>query len=187
MVQETFQLTAKEISILAKSCGKKLLRLETEQEPDPDDMFWWNIRLLFEDYAFQISCDLVPGMYFDDTEDFARLSVEEDSPMTPVFTKLIGKTVEEIHLIANTIEIPIREPENLDYKVFYPKAILFLFSDSALIFERQWHFMECMNIRQTPLHQYEIDDDTKYWQSDEPDEPSPIIHSQDILIASNKK
>ena len=135
MVTEHVYIPVAEENILREAIGKKLSIISSEDSANFFTDFMWTVYLDFGDLYFKIERADILAKFFDENEDGGIPTVEKilrDSKHKK-FTKNINRVVRDVLIVIDTFEFS-------NYKITYPKSIIFQFDDCNLIVEKLWLF-----------------------------------------------
>lgn len=183
MIEENFSLTSREIKLLKKLVGKKIICIESVKYPDDDD-FWWPIRIEADSTEVIICNDLTVANYFETQEDCGRLCIKEVDSVTlraendEKYSKQINRIVNDIIVVEDVITFHEKKGEN-GYRFVYPIAVVIKFDEDSLVFERGWLFQEYITIQLQDNSMINIRDELNDWFDPDEDEVAPeIIRSE---------
>lgn len=172
MIIENIYVTAADENVLRETIGKKLLKISSEDSSNFSTDFMWTIYFDFEDLYFKIErTDIVAKLFYEDedggiptVEKITRDSVQEK------FTKNINRVVQDVLVVIDTFEFS-------NYKVTYPKAIIFQFDDCNLVIEKLWLFSLAgflVFLDSPDAENYGLTDEMQFWYDTADNDEKPL-------------
>lgn len=173
MVTEKVSLTEEEENILKESVGKKMLLVTSADDSNFSTDFNWTIYFSFEKFYIKIEREDIVAKFFDAFEDGGRPKVERISrdEIKKTSTKTINRIVKDVDLISVTAEFS-------NYKITYPKAIVFKFDDCNLVIEKFWLFSLAgfkIFLNSADTENFGLTDELQFWYNAESNSKKPII------------
>lgn len=172
MVIENVYVTATEENLLREAIGKKLLKISSEDLSNFSTDFMWTIYFDFEDTYFKIERKDIVAKLFNENEDGGVPAIEKvqrDSSHEK-FTKNINRIVRDVLIVIDTFEFS-------NYKVTYPKAIIFQFDDCNLVIEKLWLFSLAgflVFLDSPDAENYGLTDEMQFWYDPADDNEKPL-------------
>lgn len=172
MVIENIYVAAATEKLLREAGGKKLFKISSEDSSNFSTDFMWTIYFDFGDLYFKIERTDIVAKLFNEDEDGGVPTAEKiprDSRHEK-FTKNINRVVKDVLIVEDTFEFS-------DYKVTYPKAIVFQFDDCNLVIEKLWPFSLAgflVFLDSTDADNYGLTDEMQFWYDPAEDDEKPL-------------
>ena len=170
MFTEDLSLTATEESLLRETIGKKLLRISTMKPIEVGIQALLPIYADFGDFCFEVTRTDEMIQYFDIREDAGRPTVSKAAFSDSGCIKTINRVVQDVLVVIDTFEFS-------NYKVTYPKAIIFQFDDCNLVMEKIW----LISLGELDAHleppdaeNYGLTDEMQFWYDPAEDDEKPL-------------
>ena len=172
MVIENVYVKMTEENLLHKAIGKKLFKISSEDSSNFSTDFMWTIYFDFEDLYFKIErADIVAKLFNEDEDGGIPIAekVPHDSSYEK-FTKNINRIVKDVLIVIDTFEFS-------NYKITYPKAIIFQFDDCNLVIEKLWLFSLAgflVFLDSPDAENYGLTDEMQFWYDPAEDDEKPL-------------
>lgn len=170
MFIENLSLTSTEESLLRETIGKKLLRISMMKPIDCGIQALLPIYADFGDFCFEVTRTDETIQYFDIREDAGRPTVSKAAFADSGCIKTINRVVQDVLIVIDTFEFT-------NYKITYPKAIIFQFDDCNLVMEKIW----LISLGELDAHleppdaeNYGLTDEMQFWYDPADDNEKPL-------------
>ncbi|MBR6712171.1 MAG: hypothetical protein IKI76_04160 [Selenomonadaceae bacterium] len=170
MFTEDLSLTATEENLLRETIGKKLLRISTMKPIEVGIQALLPIYADFGDFCFEVTRTDEMIQYFDIREDAGRPTVSKAAFSDSGCIKTINRVVQDVLVVIDTFEFS-------NYKVTYPKSIIFQFDDCNLVMEKIW----LISLGELDAHleppdaeNYGLTDEMQFWYDPAEDDEKPL-------------
>ena len=169
---ETLSVSDSEEKILTQSIGQTLILVSTEDSLIFDRNFIWTMYCDLEEIYIKIEREDIVAKLFDQVEDGGKFKISkaQHKKEHKTSTKTINRVVQDVLIVETEIVFS-------NYRINYPKAIIFRFSDCNLVIEKAWIFSLAGFI----VRLESLDDDTfgfadeiSFWYDPELDEEKPL-------------
>ena len=174
MFTEDLSLTATEESLLRETIGKKLLRISTMKPIEVGIQALLPIYADFGDFCFEVTRTDEMIQYFDIREDAGRPTVSKAAFSDSGCIKTINRVVQDVLVVIDTFEFS-------NYKVTYPKSIIFQFDDCNLVMEKIW----LISLGELDAHleppdaeYYGLTDEMQFWYDPAEDDEKPLANQK---------
>ena len=171
MITENISLTADEENILKSTVGEKFFIVASADDSNFSTDFNWTIYFSFEKFCIKIEREDIVAKFFDEFEDGGKPKVEKISrnEIVKKSTKTINRVVKGVNIISVTIEFT-------NYKITYPKAIIFEFEDCNLVIEKIWIFSLAgfkIFLESDDAENFGLTDELQFWYDPDEDKEKP--------------
>ena len=170
MFTEDLSLTATEESLLRETIGKKLLRISTMKPIEVGIQALLPIYADFGDFCFEVTRTDEMIQYFDIREDAGRPTVSKAAFSDSGCIKTINRVVQDVLVVIDTFEFS-------NYKVTYPKSIIFQFDDCNLVMEKIWLISLGeldAHLEPPDVENYGLTDEMQFWYDPAEDDEKPL-------------
>ncbi|WP_417118838.1 hypothetical protein [Olsenella phocaeensis] len=148
------QLQDGELELLGSLIGKTMGKFQRMRELGGVDTSWEYIGIEVDGVMFQLTATNVCASYYKDLEDMCLLRfrrLEHGESAGPdgyeMIDELVGTTIRDV-LVCTEMERDF-EDERMGVCVT-TRAVAFVFDDEQIVFDRNWHFMEDIDIVRGP-------------------------------------
>lgn len=171
------RLSVKERSILKEIVGGTVVSFKSTQR-DNWNQIYGNFVIKTRDAEYEVRNEVEPVGFFDGIEDvsvfhIAKISTEHPyMPMVldvPIVETLVNKTVDNIRIIEDNIQITNSSGDVL-YRTVFDTAIVFIIDNESYVFSREWYFEEeILFVKTTDYHNavYPIEKVIQDWTDEE--------------------
>lgn len=172
MIIENIYVAAADENVLRETIGKKLFKISSEDSSNFSTDFMWTIYFDFKDLYFKIERTDIVAKLFNEDEDGGIPTIEKiprDSSHEK-FTKNINRVVKDVLVVIDTFEFT-------NYKITYPKAIIFQFDDCNLVIEKLWLFSLAgflVFLDSLDAENYGLADEMQFWYDPADHDEKPI-------------
>ena len=170
MFTEDLSLTATEESLLRETIGKKLLRISMMKPIEVGIQALLPIYADFGDFCFEVTRTDEMIQYFDIREDAGRPTVSKAAFSDSGCIKTINRVVQDVLVVIDTFEFS-------NYKVTYPKSIIFQFDDCNLVMEKIWLISLGeldAHLEPPDVENYGLTDEMQFWYDPAEDDEKPL-------------
>ena len=184
MIEEKICISNDEEKILLETIGQKMILISTEDPLNFNENFIWTLYCDFGKIYFKIERKDIVAKMFDIDEDGGNFFISKVQPQKEhkIVTKTINRTVQDVCIVEVNIEFE-------DYKIQYPKAVIFQFEDCNLVIEKSWIFSLAgflVRLEQTSDETFGFMDEVSFWYDPEVSEKKPLATQKIISLKSDK-